>query len=590
MNGTEDTQPKNVLEALAFCKRSFIAVGVFSGVANLLMLVPAFFMLNVYDKAVANNSLSTLAVLSIITFVMFLALACMEVVRSKILVAISSRLDTLLGDGLYERAFNNAVRVGDNAGSTLPLQDLAAIRQLLTGQSIFAVFDSPWLPVYLTVLFLFHPILGWMGCFAAAILLLIAVVNQKSTRSSAAALSALTTETVTDTALNLRNAEVVAAMGMTAELKRRWREQQDNLVAVQEKFYSTVALATGLTKTFRLAVQSAAIAAGAYLVLIQEISPGMIIAGSILIGRALQPVELAVGAWKNFFDAREQYDRLNMIMQHFPLDVSPMRLPPIRGDVKVNQAVINAPSSSQPIIRMASVHFKEGETALILGPSGAGKSTLIKGLLGLWPTLSGDIRIDGAEAAQFDRTELGPQLGYLPQAIELLQGTVSANIARFGEIEPDMVIQAANDAGVHEFILSLPNGYDTELGKPGGMLSPGQRQRVALARALYKRPKLVILDEPNSNLDEIGEQALNKAILALKQQGSTVILVSHRKGVLPLVDQLVVLNQGVVVNAGPPAEILALGQPSEASEQEKASPAEASKALPVTTVTFPTGS
>ena len=590
MNGSKDNQPKSVLEALIFCKRSFIAVGVFSGVANLLMLVPAFFMLNVYDKAVANNSLSTLAVLTVITFVMFLALACMEVVRAKILVAISSRIDMLLGDGLYERAFNNAVRVGDNGASILPLQDLAAIRQLLTGQSVFAVFDSPWLPVYLIVLFLFHPILGWMGCIAAAILLLIAVINQQTSRSAAKQLSTLNTETMTDTALNLRNAEVVAAMGMMNELKRRWREQQNNLVAVQERFFGSVAFSTGVTKTFRMAVQSAAIAAGAYLVLIQEISPGMIIAGSILIGRALQPVELAVGAWKNFFDAREQYNRLETIMRNFPLDGNPMPLPPIRGEVTVNKAVINAPSSSQPIIRMANAHFKEGETALILGPSGAGKSTLIKGLLGLWPTVSGDIRIDGAEVGLFDRTELGPQLGYLPQDIELLQGTVSANIARFGEIEPEMVIKAASDAGVHEFILSLPNGYDTELGKPGGMLSPGQRQRVALARALYKRPKLVVLDEPNSNLDEMGEQALNSAISALKQQGSTVIVVSHRKGVLPLVDQLVVLNQGVVVNAGPPAEILALGTPSEASEQKPATPSEKPKALPVTTVTFPSGS
>ena len=590
MTDSQDLEPKSVADALSLCKQSFVAVGVFSGVANLLMLVPAFFMLNVYDKAVANNSLSTLAVLAVITFAMFVALACMEAVRGKILVAISVRLDQLLGSGLYQRAFNNAVRVGDNGGNVRPLQDLAAIRQLLTSASIYAVFDAPWLPVYLLVLFLFHPLLGWMGVIAAAALFALAVVSRHITSQSAEELNALNAETMQDTVLNLRNAEVVAAMGMTEELKHRWRIKQDELVTVQGQFFSTTALFTALTKTFRLAVQSAAIAAGAYLVLIQEISPGMIIAGSILIGRALQPVELAVGAWKNFFDAREQYDRLNMMMKNFPLGGRPMELPSICGDITVVDAVINAPSMAQPIIRRANAHFRQGETALLLGPSGAGKSTLIKGLLGLWPTSSGDIRLDGANVALFDRSELGPQIGYLPQDIELLQGTVSANIARFGEIEPEMVIQAANDAGVHEFILSLPNGYDTELGKPGGMLSPGQRQRVALARALYKRPKLVILDEPNSNLDEIGEQALNNAILALKQQGSTVILVSHRKGVLPLVDQLVVLNQGVVVNAGPPAEILALGQPIEASEQEKASPAESPKALPVTTVTFPTGS
>ena len=265
-----------------------------------------------------------------------------------------------------------------------------------------------------------------------------------------------------------------------------------------------------------------------------------------------------------------------------------MPLPPIRGDIQLSNAVISAPTTDKVIIRGANAHFKAGEVSLILGPSGAGKSTLIKGLLGLWPTSAGKIRLDGADVALFDRTELGPQLGYLPQDIELLQGTVSANIARFGEVDPELVIQAAEDAGVNEFILSLPNGYDTVIGKPGGLLSPGQRQRVALARAIYKRPQLVILDEPNSNLDESGEQALSKAIGVLKESGSTVILVSHRKGVLPLVDQIVILNNGVVVKSGTPAELL--NKTSEQAQQpQHATPADPGlpRPVPVTTVTFP---
>lgn len=587
MTETLNDDPQDLREALLLCKQSFIAVGVFSGVANILMLVPAFFMLNVYDKAVANNSVSTLVALSVITFFMFLTLGCMEVVRSKILVAISVRLDRVLGDGLYQRVFKNAVKTGSNGGSMLPIQDLSSIRQLLTSSHIFALFDAPWLPVYILVLFLFHPLLGWLGLFAALLLLFIAVVNRRSTLTAAQTLNELDSETIRDTTLNLRNAEVVAAMGMTDELRRRWRAQQDELLASQETFYNTAAFFNGVTKTFRLAVQSAAIAAGAYLVLMQEISPGMIIAGSILIGRALQPVELAVGAWKNFFDARAQYDRLNTIMHSFPLGEKAMPLPPIEGDLKVTDAVIGAPAVNTPIIKRASVHFKAGETAMIVGPSGAGKSTLLRGLLGLWPTMSGEIRLDGAEVKLFDRSELGPQLGYLPQDIELLYGTVSANIARFGEIDPDSVIQAAQDADVHEFILSLPNGYDTVIGN-SGVLSHGQRQRVALARALYKRPKLVILDEPNSNLDDVGERALNRAIATLKQEGSTVIVVSHRKGVLPLVDQVVVMSKGVVINSGHPSDVL-VASGSNSEKADKRPPADAPKSLPITTVTFPTG-
>ena len=583
MTDTHTDDPDDLREALLLCKNSFIAVGVFSGVANLLMLVPAFFMLNVYDKAVANNSVSTLVALSVITMVMFLALGAMEVVRSKILVAISVRLDRIVGDGLYQRVFRNAVRVGDNGGSMLPLQDLASIRQLLTSNHIFALFDAPWLPLYILILFLFHPLLGWLGLLAALLLLLIAVVNRRSTLTAAKSLNELNSETINDTTLNLRNAEVVAAMGMADELGYRWRARQDELLASQEAFFGTAAFYTGLTKTFRLAVQSTAIAAGAYLVLVQEISPGMIIAGSILIGRALQPVEMAVGAWKNFFDAREQYDRLNTIMRSYPLGETVMTLPPIEGDLKATDAVIAAPVSNTPIVKRATVHFRAGETSMILGPSGAGKSTLIKGLLGLWPTMSGDIRLDGAEMKLFDRSELGPQIGYLPQDIELLYGSVSANIARFGGIEPEEVIQAAQDADVHEFILSLPNGYDTIIGK-SGVLSHGQRQRVALARALYKRPKLVILDEPNSNLDDVGEQALNKAIATLKQEGSTVIVVSHRKGVLPLVDQVVLMNKGVVIKSGPPSEVLVA--PAAMPPPTDQRPAEIElTSVPVTTVT-----
>ena len=566
-------QIDSIADGVRLCKRSFVSVGVFSGVANLLMLVPAFFMLNVYDKAVGHNSTSTLAVLSVFTLVMFVALGLMEAVRSRILVAVSSRLDRLLSPGLYQRTFTNAINVGPTRASTLPLQDLLGLRQFLTGTGIFALFDAPWLPIYLLVLFMFHPLLGWMGVVAAGVFFAIALLNQKNTGPALRDANKLQAANNADTQRNLRNAEVAASMGMMDELQRRWRERQDILLVNQEQASNIAGGFNAVTKTLRLAVQSAAIAAGAYLVLQQEISPGMIIAGSILIGRALQPVELAVGAWKGFVEAREQYRRLTEIMENIPLAKERMQLPPIQGAVKVTNAVIVPPGSKTPSVKQASFVIPAGKTAMFIGASGAGKSSLIRGVLGLWKTAAGEIRLDGAEASGYDRSELGPQIGYLPQDIELLEGSISANIARFDEIDPDAVVQAANDAGVHEFILSLPEGYETEIGKPGGMLSPGQRQRIALARALYRRPKFVVLDEPNSNLDDRGEVALNEAIKILKSAGSTVLIVSHRQGVLPLADYLVFMADGRVTEFGPTSEVLArlkAAQDAQASQSASA--------------------
>lgn len=543
-------------DAIQVCKHSFIGVGVFSGVTNLLMLVPAFFMLNVYDKAVGHNSTSTLWVLSIITGLMFIALAVLETVRSRILVAISTRWDRALGDSLYERTFTNAVNVGSSRASTQPLQDLNGLRQFITSNGIFAFFDAPWLPIYLLILFMFHPLLGWMGVIAALVFLSIAIANQYFTEPALAEANSRALKNNAATQRNLRNAEVAASMGMMPELRRRWRERQEELLQYQEMASNTAGMFTAITKTLRLAVQSSAIAAGAWLVLIQEISPGMIIAGSILMSRALQPVDVAVGAWSGFVSAREQYQRLSEIIEKIPLAQDKMRLPPVKGVLSARDAVIVPPGASQPAVKQVNFNIPSGSVTVISGASGAGKSTLIRGLLGLWPTAAGEIRIDGVEAASYDRAELGSQLGYLPQDIELLEGTVSSNITRFTEIDPDAVVQAARDAGVHKFILSLQNGYETEIGVPGGMLSPGQRQRIALARAIYRRPRLVVLDEPNSNLDEKGELALNQAINTLKESGSTVLIVSHRPTVLPFADYLILMADGTILDAGPVAEVV----------------------------------
>lgn len=547
--------PKPMERALQLSKRSLVSVGVFSGTANLLMLVPAFFMLSVYDKAVGNNSVSTLWVLSGLTAVMFLALGIMETVRSRVLIAISERLDHILGPSIYEAMFRHSVEIGAHRATSQPIADLNSLRQFLTGVGVLALFDAPWLPIYIVILFLFHPLLGWMGVIAALLFLFVALLNQRVTSAALMEANSLAARNNADTGRNLRNAEVAKVLGMMDELQRQWREKQTTVIEKQGYASTKASTFNAVTKTLRLAVQSAALAAGAYLALVQEISPGMIIAGSILIGRALQPVEMAVGAWKGYVDARDQYKRLAELLTKVPPAPQRMPLPPVVGKLTVTEAAISAPGSLQPLVTEASFQCSPGTATMVVGPSGAGKSTLIRGILGVWPTVMGTVRLDDAEIKHYGETELGPQIGYLPQDIELLQGSVSENIARFGELDADGVVQAAMDAGVHEVILSLDDGYDTQIEMAGGMLSPGQRQRIALARALYKRPKLVLLDEPNSNLDEAGELALNSAITLLKESGSTVIIVSHRQTILPLIDQLVVMAKGRVVDVGSVDEV-----------------------------------
>jgi ATP-binding cassette subfamily C protein EexD len=524
-------------------------------------------MLSVYDKAVTSSSLSTLASLSLVAAVMFIILGAMEVLRSRLLISISSRIDKALGTGLHERVFINAVKVGGDKATASPLHDLHGLRQFITGNGVLAVFDAPWVPIYLLIMFLFHPMIGTIGLIASLILLVIAVLNQVKSGDHLALSNVQSRLSQEDTMRGLRNAEAVATMGMLPHLSKSWRARQDRLLAHQEAASRPASFYNALIKTIRLATQSTAIGAGAYLVINQEISPGMLIAGSILVGRALQPVEIAVGSWRGFIESRGQFQRLNELFCSIPIPQEKMALPPISGHIKVVSAVIVPPGSDSVAVNYANLEIPAGTVATIIGPSGSGKTSLIRGLLGLWPTVTGEIRIDGTEATSYSRSELGPQIGYLPQDIELLEGSVSGNIARFGEVDAEAVVAAALAAGVHELILSLPNGYDTVVGQSGGMLSPGQRQRIGLARALYGWPRLVVLDEANSNLDETGEQALIAAMMTLKQRGSTVILVSHRQNVLPVSDMLIIMNKTRVLNCGPTAEVIAAVEAASQSKQ-----------------------
>ena len=585
----QDLENLHFLRVRDACKHSLYAVGAFSGVANLLMLVPAFFMLNVYDKAVGNNSLSTLWMLSLITGFLFVILGSMEVFRSRVLVAVSSRVDQLLAPILYKLTFDNAVYVGSDRASIQALADLNGLRQFITGNGIFAFFDAPWIPIYIAILFMFHPLLGWMGVFAALLFFALALANQAATDDALAKANEVQRMSTADTQKNLRNAEATAAMGMLPELQRRWRGNQDQILEQQELASYKSGLYNAVIKVMRLAVQSAAIGAGAFLVLKQEISPGMLIAGSILIARALQPVEIIIGTWKGFVDAKGQYSRIDQLLRKEPSQKHQLELPAIVGEISATGVAIAPPGTKQPTITGVTFTLPPGNTCMIFGSTGAGKSTLIRAILGLWPTLLGEMRIDGLESFKYDRSELGPQVGYLPQGIELLDGSVSDNISRFTDYDPNDVVQAAQDAGVHEFILSLENGYDTYLGGPHGQLSPGQRQRIALARALYRRPKLVVLDEPNSNLDEAGDAALKAAIDTLKNSGSTVLIVSHRQNALDLADYLLIMKHGKLLDFGITAEVFQRLQGKRPQSGNAIAQADQKRALPASTrtVTLP---
>ncbi|MEH6348715.1 type I secretion system permease/ATPase [Pseudomonas sp. 3JA] len=543
--------------ALAVCKGSFLAVGFFSFFVNLLMLVPSFYMLQVYDRAVGSASLSTLLMLTLIMLLLMITLGGLEWVRSRIMVRISTRLDTLLSQRLFDASFKQALNTSGMNATAQPLSDLNGLRQFLTGNGLFAFFDAPWIPIYLAVMFMFHPWYGWMGVVSAALLGALAFANEKLTHSP---LQAANREQVAATAFtnkSLRNAEVVQSMGMLASLRQHWSGRAHKVLALQSLASDRAATMTSVSRTFRQIVQSLVLGLGAYLTINHEISSGLMIAGSILLGRALAPIDQLIGVWKGFLGARSQYARLHELLLKIAAEPERMSLPAPEGAIRVEGLSAGSPDARKPIIRGVGFQVAAGEAVGIIGPSGAGKSTLARALLGVWPSLAGTVRLDGADINQWRREELGPYIGYLPQDIELFEGTISQNISRFGPVNAPAVVAAARMAGVHELVLQLPDGYDTVIGANGGGLSGGQRQRIGLARALYGEPRLVVLDEPNSNLDETGEKMLAEALQKLRQSRATVFVITHRPGVLAQVDKLLVLNHGELSLFGPRDQVLA---------------------------------
>lgn len=551
------TKPKaatDLARILDVCKGSFLVVGFFSLFINFLMLVPPLYMLQVYDRVVTTGSEETLLMLTLVVVFLFLVMGGLELVRSRILVRVGNRLDILINERLYAAMFKKSLAVPGQP-SAQPLGDLTSIRQFLTGNGLFAFFDAPWVPLYLGVLFLFHSWFGFFATGAGIVLLVLAIANELLTKQL---LAMANNEHVRSQDLansNLRNAEVLHAMGMLPNIMGRWLIKHREYLLHQSHASDRAGVLTNLSKTLRLMFQSLMLGLGAYLVLQGELTPGMMIAGSIIMGRALAPIDQMIGGWKGFVGARSAYQRVNDLLRVIPAEEQRMSLPAPSGRVSVENVSAAPPGERTPSILGIHLDVARGEHIGIIGPSAAGKSTLARVLLGIWPPLAGSVRLDGADITQWNRNELGPYVGYLPQDIELFDGTISENIARFGVMDAQAVVEAARKAGVHEMILRMPEGYDTYI-TGNGSISGGQRQRIGLARALYGHPVLVVLDEPNANLDMVGERALAECLKQLKRDGTTLFVISHRTPILQGVDKLLMLKEGQISRFGPVDEVL----------------------------------
>lgn len=543
--------------ALAACRGALIGVGAISFVTNLLMLTGPLFMLQIYDRVLTSRSVPTLVALLALVAGLFLFMGLLEFVRSRILVRIGLRIDRILNRDLFEAAVSTGGAKGQNASRAQILRDLDQLRQFVSGPGPFAFFDMPWAPVYFAVIFLFHWWLGMLAVAGAVFLLTLSLVNELTSRKPVSRASTLSTQGHALAEAGRRNAEVLRAMGMFENYRARWSGQRDDALEEHTRASDVAGTLTSATKTTRLFLQSLMLALGAYLALLQEITPGIMIAASIILSRALAPVEQAIGQWRSFVGARQGAKRIGQALETLPPPEAPMTLPEPQGVLGVEKLYAGPPGISEPVLKGLNFSLNPGDALGVIGPSACGKSTLARLLVGVWPVMSGHVRLDGAALDQWDPRQLGRHIGYLPQDVELFDGTVEENIARFEpNPDPDAIVAAARKAGVHELILRLTDGYGTRIGEGGAVLSAGQRQRVALARALYGDPAFVVLDEPNSNLDSEGEIALTAAIKGLREAGRTVVVMAHRPSAIAAVDQLLVLREGRQAGFGPKDEVL----------------------------------
>jgi ATP-binding cassette subfamily C protein len=544
--------------ALAACRGAFVGTALISGMSNVLMLTGAMFMLEVYDRVVPSRSMPTLIGLVILAGGLYVALGILDAIRARILSRIGSALDESLSGRVYDALVRLPLRVGYRSEGNQPLRDLDAIRSYFSSLGLVALFDLPWLPIFLAICFAFHPLIGYTALGGALILISLTVMTEVLMRAptKSANEAAITRNSLAES--SRRNAEALTAMGMVSRMAERWAEANRAFLRSHRRTTDVGGGFGSISKVLRMMLQSAVLAVGAYLVIHQEATAGIIIAGSILSARALAPVDLAVANWRGFVSARQSWGRLNKLLDALPERAPPMTLQPPSHRMAVENASVAPPGVQKVTVQEVTFKLEAGQGLGIIGPSGSGKSSLVRMLVGVWQPLRGKVRIDGAALDQWAPDELGRHVGYLPQGVELLAGTVAQNIARF-ETEPDSdaVIAAAKAVGVHDMIVRLPEGYDTAIGEHGSALSAGQAQRVALARAVYRDPFLVVLDEPNSHLDSEGDEALTRAILGVRERKGIVIVVAHRPSAIAGVDNILVMNQGRMQAFGPKDEVLA---------------------------------
>ncbi|MCV6574498.1 MAG: type I secretion system permease/ATPase [Cohaesibacter sp.] len=532
-------------QAIQSCRWHFLAIGLFSLFINLLMFVGPLYMLQIYDRVLASRSEVTLIAITALAGGFLLTYGLLESVRSRMLVRIGVRFDAMLNEKVFRTIFT-AFRRAPQSQVSGALRDLNIVREFMTGGAIIAFFDAPWVPIFIAFGFLLHPYLGLVSVAGGLIILVLALINEFSTRNLLAEASGYSRDASLNLNQSLRNAETAQAMGMISGVFNRWKDAHINAMILQTNASDRAGLLVAGTKFVRMALQVVILGVGAYLAIGGEISPGAMIAASIIMGRALAPIEMAVGQWKNVVAARGARTRLEEMFIAMPEQEQPMSLPAPEGHLSFEQVTIAPPGTRHATLKAVTLDIEPGTLVGVVGPSGSGKSTFARAAVGIWSPLAGAVRLDGAEYSAWDSEQLGPYVGYLPQEVELFSGTVAENIARFGEIDPEKVVTAAKAANVHELILQLPQAYDTSIGEAGRSLSGGQRQRIALARALYGHPKLVVLDEPNSNLDNEGEAALVEAMIAMRNQGATVLAITHRTSFLKSVDKILVLSDGVM--------------------------------------------
>lgn len=550
-------QASEVVKFLASCRQAFWGLGVFSGLSNILMLTASFFMLQVYDRVLPSRSVPTLLALLLLATVLYAFQGGLDLVRTRI----SGRIGRFLEETLGLRVFDAVVRLplktrGDGDGLQ-PLRDIDQVRGFLSSGGPSVLFDLPWMPLYLGICFYFHFWIGTVALVGAVVLVIFTILTELRMRGATKASAGFAMSRNALAIEGRRNAEVLKAMGMRHRAAARWHEVNRNYMAANEAASDVASGLGGMSKVFRMILQSGVLAVGAYLVIHQESTAGIIIASSILTARALAPVEMAIAHWKGFVSARQAAQRLDQLLTLLPEEDEPMELPAPERSLTVDRIQVVPPGAERPVLTDVSFALTSGQGLGIIGPSGSGKSSLARTLVGAWQQSHGKIKIDNAALDQWSPEALGQHLGYLPQDVELFDGSVAVNIARFDPAAtPAAVLSAARAAGAHELILSFPDGYGTRIGEGGMSLSAGQRQRIALARAFYGDPFLVVLDEPSSNLDSDGEEALTKAVMSVRQRGGIVIIVTHRPKSLDGVDNVLVIAEGTARAFGEKDEVL----------------------------------